>query len=289
MVRSERFQYLADNFVWVWLGLAAILAGITFLIDPGGTVAHTPLAQLVNPYDYVWNVAYILAGSTIVVGILGRKPDVEALGLMLFAGALSMYTFALFLLASAGAIGIFAYPALVIAAVLRVVVMLLRAREASAGRPSQPPPSQGPVLSSVAVAPLAALVLAGTGIDPVVIVGLIGVLFGGGGIAAYRLIRPQRDSLRADFADKLTSAADRIIERQQAQITSLEIRVQQLEAKLLHQTETDQKLAAAEAARDGAEAAVERLSHRVEELVGILAGAGLRVAPEDMMRRPPTA
>lgn len=281
LLASPRGAYIAQNAVWLWLALAAILSAVAFFANPA-SIASSPIGQLIHPYDFIWNAGWLLSGVLLLVGIVRMHADTEALGLMVFGLSLSIYTVALLAL-NAPLVGLAAYPALILAALLRVAYLVILAQAAAALKAESKKPGPG-AGNLVALAPLPALLLIGadsaSGVPVSTIILAIVGLFGGTSFAAYRMIRPQRTELAAKTADAITVAADRIIDRQEKEITELRNRIALLEAKVLHQAETDMALARVTAQRDAADAAVGRLVQRVEELVVILQNAGLRVPPE---------
>lgn len=290
-MKSERFHYIVENLVWVWLATAALLTGIAFFVDPG-TLAASPLGRVLHPWDYFWNFLWIAGGTGMLAGILSYRPEIEVIGQTLFSGALLIYVGAL-LLAGSPVIGTAVYPALVAASLGRVYLIVQRARAIRDARPDElagvvedVKRREGGTVLSLAAIPLA-VVLGATAVPVELFALVVTALAAGGGYQAYRLVKPQRDVLRAEVTDKITSAADRIITRQQDEIAELRGRIVALEVKVLHQQETDAKLAAAIASRDLAEHAVERLSRRVEQLVAILQHANLKVEPEHLL--PPDA
>lgn len=293
-MKSERFHYIVENLVWVWLAAAALLTGAAFFADPS-VLAESPLGRVLHPWDYVWNALWIGGGSGMLVGILAYRPEIEVIGQSLFSGALLIYVGALLLVGSP-VIATAVYPALIAASLGRVYLIVQRARAIRDARPDELSQvvedvkrSEGGTVLSIAAIPLAGL-LAATAVPPEAFGLVVTLLAAGGGYSAYKLVKPQRDVLRAEVTEKITSAADRIISRQQEQleqqqseIRGLRERIVALEEKVLHQQATDAALARAEAARDAAESAVARLNHRVEQLVDVLQSAGVHVSREELL------
>jgi hypothetical membrane protein len=292
ILRDEKSRYIAANLIWVWLGLAAALAAIAFFVNPA-SLAASPIGHVLHPYDYIWNGGFLVSGLMLVVAILFRRPDLEAFGLMAFAGSVLVYTLAL-IVVGAAAIGVFTYPALVIAALSRVMFLVTASQMVAAlkdGSESKIPPTGGALLALGA--PLVLLPFAVAGLDVAGIAALVAVVFGTGGVAAYRLIRPQRIELTARAADSISEAADRIIRRQQEQmehqaseIRTLRSKIDALDAKIIHQQETDMALASVRAERDAAQAAVARLDRRVNSLIELMSKNGLPVPASESPSRP---
>lgn len=278
--KSVRARYIADNLIWLWLAVAAMLTLAAFIVTGGATAAGG--AQILHayaPFDWIWNIGFGLSGALIVYGVSMLHKDIEAVGLMIFGGSLLIYAIAL---AVAGVVSasLFTYPALLAAALVRVVLLVTQAKIIQQGESLQVLEKEGTdgSLYAVALPGIAALVLGASGAFPLEgIFVLVAALFGSGGYAAWRLIRPQRERLRAESANLITEAADRIILRQQSEIDALKERITQLETKVLHQQETDMAFAACAAERDAANRAIARLDHRVNTLTEVLQNAGVRV------------
>lgn len=118
----EVWRYLADNFIWVWLSLAALSASVTFFITPDA-LDNSSIGVIAHPYDYLWNLMFGLAGFFIFFGMLSRRPGFETLGLIWLAGGLVVLE-----LASLAYVGVtpaaFTFPALILAAMFRAKMML---------------------------------------------------------------------------------------------------------------------------------------------------------------------
>jgi apolipoprotein N-acyltransferase len=116
-----RHRYVADHFIWVWIGVAALATSISYFISgrPGSVVT-----EAIHPYEDIWTAGFGLSGLCLMYGILRAQPHVEAAGLMFFTGALTMYWYWL-ILDGTNAVGTYTYPALIFAAVLRVLSLVL--------------------------------------------------------------------------------------------------------------------------------------------------------------------
>lgn len=122
-----KHRYIFDHFVWVWIGMACISALVSyFAVNTAvGRAALRPL----HPYEVVWVIAFGFAGCLLIIGILGGWPEWEAFGHMLFSGVLTIYL-VLIIAQSRGSvpIGLYTYPALILASVFRVLALVVLAR-----------------------------------------------------------------------------------------------------------------------------------------------------------------
>lgn len=94
--RSVRGRNAVLNGFELWIGLAAISAGIVWLYDPSsvdqGAVAHA----IGHVASVVWVITYALAGVAIWYGLLRPKPLWEVLGLWLLGTATAVESVTVF-------------------------------------------------------------------------------------------------------------------------------------------------------------------------------------------------
>src|SRR5688572_18614801 len=63
------WMYRIQNMLWVWLGLAGMLACFQFFLDPS-SIAETSLGkQLSGPVDDAWNLCFGIGGFVIAAGV----------------------------------------------------------------------------------------------------------------------------------------------------------------------------------------------------------------------------
>lgn len=277
LMRNLRLRYIAMNLIWLWLAVAAIAHGLGMIFAPA-TVTNGEVLAALFPWTFLWTGLFVAGGLLLIVGIGWMKPDVEALGHALFAGAFTIYTLALISVGLIG-LGTFTIPALILASLSRVFLLTTAARFIAEAKDEGEKAPRSAAIMSVAILPALAVMAAGEAISMSILVPIIAVVFGGGGIAAYRMIRPQTNELTARTADAITSAADRIITRQQEEITSLRNEVAQLREAVLHQQTTDIALVTCQAKLESSTQAVTRLDKRVNDLIEVLQNAGLRIPP----------
>jgi hypothetical protein len=129
MKRAQRWfvrnHYITENLIWAWLALAAVTTGVVALIDP--TSLSGPIRSTKHPWDFVWNIGFAISGTLKLAGLFGRRPDIEAMGMMLLSGSLLAYFVAV--VAYVGFVpATLTYPILVVAGVFRVLTLISLAR-----------------------------------------------------------------------------------------------------------------------------------------------------------------
>lgn len=73
---------------------AWISVGITSLINPATSAAHSQVGRRVEPYYSIWSVLYVVAGVMILSGVLKPMPALRVAGLVLMGAGLLMQTVA---------------------------------------------------------------------------------------------------------------------------------------------------------------------------------------------------
>jgi hypothetical protein len=119
-----RHAYAIDHFVWVFLGAFSVLLAFSYFF--GNAPASNVLTKEIHPYEDIWTGGFGVSGVMLMYGILFAKPHWEALGHAILSSALLMYWVFLLFQAST-AIGVYTYPALIIASMLRFAMLVLLA------------------------------------------------------------------------------------------------------------------------------------------------------------------
>lgn len=84
-------RYRAQNSIWLWLGVAAALSLITWLLDPQGEAGRTAIGRtLSGPMDDIWHVLLGAGGVLVFVGIWSFRVRAEIIGHMLVAVAVAL-------------------------------------------------------------------------------------------------------------------------------------------------------------------------------------------------------
>lgn len=124
----RRVHPAAANSFELFVALLSINAGIAFLLSPDD-LEHAAVGQLLHPWDFAWNVLYIVGGVLIVLGLTRARVRVELAGLWLFASALAIADMAV--VAAAGvmaAAAVAVYTAALLACVTRIWTLQGRRR-----------------------------------------------------------------------------------------------------------------------------------------------------------------
>lgn len=75
---------LARDMIWIFLGLAGVLAAAQFFLDPGTTERSSIGRNLDGPVDDLWYSFWAMGGLTIMYGIIRLRPRTEIVGQMFF-------------------------------------------------------------------------------------------------------------------------------------------------------------------------------------------------------------
>lgn len=85
--KAVRRAYLATHALELLLAVAAVISAITFLVRPE-SLADTPIGRADHPFDFAWNILYLVGALAIGYGLLRPSPRIEAAGLYAFTGAI---------------------------------------------------------------------------------------------------------------------------------------------------------------------------------------------------------
>jgi len=88
-IGSFRRYYLPEHAFELALALLAVAAASIFFLDPTA-LQRSAIGQALHPFDYVWNLLYLLAGISIVVGLVVPKPRIELAGLAFLATSVAI-------------------------------------------------------------------------------------------------------------------------------------------------------------------------------------------------------
>lgn len=135
LVSGRTFRLLTNG--WgITIGLIAIFACLVHFFVPGPSAVDVQLGNLAHAYY----IAYGIAGIIILVGLLGRHDELDALGLSLFIGALAINLAAV--IATLGLVqslpGVGTWIALTIGAVSRLLVVARIVRPRPRSEPTVP-------------------------------------------------------------------------------------------------------------------------------------------------------
>lgn len=124
----RRVHPAAANSFELFVALLSINAGIAFLLSPDD-LEHAAVGQLLHPWDFAWNVLYVVGGLLIVVGLMRRSVRVEVAGLWLFASAVAIADLAVIAVAGlVGAAAVAIYTAAFLACASRIWTLTGRRR-----------------------------------------------------------------------------------------------------------------------------------------------------------------
>lgn len=84
--RSFRRGYFLGNAYEAWAAMAALLAGVAFLLEPGSASSST-VARQAGALAIVWGLLYAGGGLTVLLGLWLPSPRVELAGLCMFSSA----------------------------------------------------------------------------------------------------------------------------------------------------------------------------------------------------------
>lgn len=122
--RSARYVRLWVNSFEASIALVGAVTSVTFFLNPDD-LAHSPVGLALHPWDYVWNVGYLIGSIGILLGLWRGRGDVEAGGLMFFAGAILVQAGAVLDVVgwAQGIVGIAVYLSIVGACTARVLLI----------------------------------------------------------------------------------------------------------------------------------------------------------------------
>lgn len=84
--RSFRRGYFLGNAYEAWAAMAAVLAGVAFLIEPDSVQSST-VARQAGALTLLWGLLYAGGGLMVLIGLWLPSPRVELAGLCMFSSA----------------------------------------------------------------------------------------------------------------------------------------------------------------------------------------------------------
>jgi hypothetical protein len=87
---------MMSHAIWIWLGLASVLSGVAWLLDPEGEASRTVLRrQLEGPLDDLWHFGYALGGVIVLYGLVRMRPRAEFIGHVALGSSVLTYAVAI--------------------------------------------------------------------------------------------------------------------------------------------------------------------------------------------------
>lgn len=122
--RNARFVRVWVNSFEASIALVGAITSISFFVNPDD-LARSPVGLALHPWDYLWNAGYLIGAVGILFGLWKGRGDVEAGGLMFFAGAILVQAGAVFDVVgwAQGIVGIAVYLSIVAACSARVLLI----------------------------------------------------------------------------------------------------------------------------------------------------------------------
>ena len=85
-VKRAKHLYRAQNAIWLWLGLAAVLSLIGWTIDPAEEAQRSAIGrELRSGLDDLWHILLGVGGAVVYYGVWGMRIRAEIIG-HLFVG-----------------------------------------------------------------------------------------------------------------------------------------------------------------------------------------------------------
>lgn len=132
--RSFRRGYFLGNAFEAWAALAALLAGVAFIIEPG-SVQNSTVAQQAGLLAIVWGLLYGVGGLVVLIGLWLPSPRVELSGLCMFGSAAAIDGLSLLVFKFPVGIRVgLLYLSFVAASVMRGYLVLRLARISTEGK-----------------------------------------------------------------------------------------------------------------------------------------------------------
>lgn len=90
-IKAPRSHWLTLLPYEVWVAVAAIYTGLSYLIPPLRTFGNAQLVAAAHPrLALVWSLLYTLGGVAMIVGLARRSPRIEGFGLHLFGSGVTV-------------------------------------------------------------------------------------------------------------------------------------------------------------------------------------------------------
>lgn len=128
-MNATRRRYLYTHAYGAMLASLTIIAALAFFADPSA-LERSAIGQAFHPYDYGWNVLYLLGGIGMLVGLADLRPRIELAGISLLAAAITINMLALLSIRPSSYAALATFTAVVLA-------LLARARVIVSGEPGQ--------------------------------------------------------------------------------------------------------------------------------------------------------
>lgn len=259
--RAARRYLRRQNRALTFLGLAFVVAGTQFFLDPAALERSAVGSALAGLWDEAWSLLYIVGGAFIVYGTQRPSPRLELPGHTLVACALLVNLGAIFV--ALGWAGIGRTPLYLVALwVLWGRVHDLRAvRERRQGLPDGRPPAHRLERRQPSAERLGAMVTLPLILSAVDGGSLLIALMGGGIVTALvqlLLYRPQQRDMLSRTVDHATAAAERALAFQAGQVQAAQEALERAQQKIgvleadldKHREREDELVARCEALED---------------------------------------
>lgn len=99
-------MYRHQNSLWIWVGVAAALSFIGFLLDPKEAERSAADQALDAPLDLVYHVALLIGGVVILRGVWTVAPRAEIIGHLLIGVSIMVTAVSIFTSVGAVASGL---------------------------------------------------------------------------------------------------------------------------------------------------------------------------------------
>lgn len=230
-----------QNRAITFLGLAALVSGLRFWLDPASLDASSVGRALPGPFDEVWSSLYVVGGVLLIIGAQRPAPRVELPGVTLLLTALVVNFGGIVAERGIGSLAQVPVYAAALWVLLGRRADLVALGDRRVGLPDPRPPAARTERRrprkerswSDRVPPAAMIVppLAASSTAETILVALIG----GGLVSALvqaLMYRPQSKDLLSRATDAATAAADRMLARQRQELTAAYGRIDALEEEL---------------------------------------------------------
>jgi hypothetical protein len=129
-----------ENAIWIFLGVASILACIQFFVDPTYALQSSIGRALAGPLDDAWNVMWAVGGAFLMTGIFTASWRTEAIGHMFFCAGVITNALAICVIISVSGTA-FTLFAIAFASLVRIIYLIYvrtRPAESAGSWPTRP-------------------------------------------------------------------------------------------------------------------------------------------------------